>query len=62
MGLRRQSIFGCFPEIVFQFSVVHVLVGLRKQIINNFDFTPCACASGFDNNNNNNNNMRQCCR
>ena len=27
MGLRDQSIVGCFPELVFQFSVAQVLVG-----------------------------------
>ena len=31
MGLREQSIVGCFPEFFFQFSVVQELVGLRKQ-------------------------------
>ena len=38
MGLWKQSIVGCFPEFVFLFSVVHVLVGLCKQFINNFVF------------------------
>ena len=52
MGLREQSIVGCFPEFVFQFSVVQLLVGLRKQFINNFDFPTSACATGFNNNNN----------
>ena len=33
MGLREQSIVGCFPEFVFQLSVAHVLVGLRKQFM-----------------------------
>ena len=37
-GLREQSILGCFPEFVFQFSVVKVLVGLRKQFRNIFVF------------------------
>ena len=55
MGLRGQSIVGCFPEFVFQFSVAQVLVGLRKQLINNFVFPTWACAAGFNNNNNNNN-------
>ena len=55
MGLREQSIVACFPECVFQFSVVQVLVGL-KQFINNFVFHTSACASGFNNNNNNNDN------
>ena len=51
MGLREQSIVGCFPEFVFLFSVVQVLVGLRKQFINNFVFPTRACAAGFNNNN-----------
>ena len=34
MGLREQSIVGCFPEFVFLFSLVQVLVGLRKQFMN----------------------------
>ena len=38
MGLREQSIVGCLSVFVFQFSVVQVLVGLRKQFINNFVF------------------------
>ena len=50
MGLREQSIVGCFPEFVFQFSVVQVLVRLRKQFINNFVFPTWACAAGFNNN------------
>ena len=37
------------------FSVVHVLVGLRKQFMNNFVFPTWACTAGFNNNNNNNN-------
>ena len=41
---------GCFPEFVFQFSVVQVFVGLRKQFINNFVFPTWACAAGFNNN------------
>ena len=41
---------------VFQFSLAQVLVGLRKQFINNFVFPTSACAAGFNNNNNNNNN------
>ena len=37
MGQRVQSTVGYFPELCFlQFSVEHVLVGLRKQFINNF--------------------------
>ena len=38
MGLREQSIVGCFPEFVFQFAEEQVFVGLRKQLINNFVF------------------------
>ena len=56
MGLREQSIVGCFPELAFQFSVAQVLVWLRKQFIKNFVFAPWACAAGFKNNNNKNNN------
>ena len=52
-GLREQSIVGCFPEFVFMFSVVQVLLGLLKQFINNFVFRTWACAAGFNNNNNN---------
>ena len=47
MRLRVQSIVGCFPEFVLQFSAVQVLVGLRKQFVNNFVFTTWACAAGF---------------
>ena len=36
MDLREQSIVDCIPVFVFQFSVVQVLMGLRKQFINNF--------------------------
>ena len=53
MGLREQPILGCFPEFVFQFAVVQVLVGLRKQFINTFVFPTLDCAAGFNNNNNN---------
>ena len=57
MGLRVQSTVGCFPELCFlQFSVAHVLVGLRKQFINNFLFPTWTCAVGFNNNNKKNNN------
>ena len=38
IGLREQSIVGCFLQFVFQFSVAQVLVGLRKQFTNNFVF------------------------
>ena len=55
MGSRVQSIVGCFPELYFlQFSVVQVLVGLRKKFIINFTFSTSACAASFNNNNNNN--------
>ena len=40
------------PCVYFQFSVAQVLVGLRKQFINNFVFPTWACATGFNNNNN----------
>ena len=40
---------------VYHFSMAQVLVGLRKQFINNFVFSTWACAAGFNNNNNNNN-------
>ena len=62
MGSRVQSPFGSFPELCFQFSVAQVLVGLRKQFINDFVFLTWACAAGFNNNNinNNNNNNRHC--
>ena len=57
MGSRVQSTVGCFYELCFlQFSLAQVLVGLRKQLINNFVFSTWACAAGFNNNNNNNNN------
>ena len=55
MGLREQSIVGCFREFVFVFSVVHIVVGLRKQIIKKMFFPTWACDAGFNNNNNNNN-------
>ena len=38
MCLMERSIVGCFPEFIFQFSVVQVLVGLPKQFIKNFVF------------------------
>ena len=39
MGSRVQSTVGCFPQLCFvQFSVAEVLVGLRKQFMNNFVF------------------------
>ena len=33
------------PGVVFSFSVAQVLVGLRKQFINNFGFPTCSCAA-----------------
>ena len=33
MGLKEQSIGGCFPEFIFQFFVTQVPVELRKQFI-----------------------------
>ena len=56
IGLREQLIVGCFPELVFQFSMVQVLVGLCEQFVNNFVFISWACSAGFNNNNNNINN------
>ena len=52
MGSRVQSTAGCFPELCFiQFSLTHLLVGLRKQLINNFCFPTWVYAAGFNNNN-----------
>ena len=53
MGFK--DICQSFPEFVFQFSVEQVLLGLRKQLMNNFVFPTRACAVGFNKNNNNNN-------
>ena len=51
MGWRVQSTVGCFPELCcLQFFVAQVLVGLRKQLLNNFIFPTWACAAGFNNN------------
>ena len=53
MDSRVQSTVGCFPELCFlQFSKAQVLVGLQKQLINNFVFFIWAFAAGFNNNNN----------
>ena len=39
MGSRVQSTVSCFPQLCFlEFSVAQVLMGLRKQFINNFVF------------------------
>ena len=52
MGLREQSTVSYFPEFCFlQFSMAQVLVGFRRQFINNFVFHTWACAAGFNNNN-----------
>ena len=40
-----------FPWVFFQFFIVQVHVGLRKQFINNFVFPTWACADGFNNSN-----------
>ena len=51
MGWRVQSTGGCFPELCcLQFFVAQVLVGLRKQLLNNFVFPTWACAADFNNN------------
>ena len=48
MVSRVQSTVGCFPELYFlQLSVAQVLVGLRKQFIDNFVFPTWACAADF---------------
>ena len=53
MGSRVQLTVGCFPELCFlQFFVAQVLMGLRKQFLNNFVFPTWAYAAGFNNNNN----------
>ena len=52
MGSTVQSTVGCFSELRFlKFSVAQLLVGLRKQFINNFVFPTWALAAGFNNNN-----------
>ena len=51
-GLRAQSAVGCFPVLWFlQFSVAQVLVGLRKEFIDNLVFPTWAYAVGFNNKN-----------
>ena len=51
MGSRVQSTIRCFPELCFiQFSLEQVLVGLRKQCINNFVFPTWARVAGLNNN------------
>ena len=52
MGSRVPATVCCFPELCFlQFSDEQVLVGLRKQFINNFVFPSWACAAPLFNNN-----------
>ena len=59
MDSRVQSTVGCFPELCFlHFPVALVLVGLRKQFINNFVYPTRACAAVFNNNNNSNSNNK----
>ena len=41
-------------SLFLSFSAAQVLVGLRKQFMNNFVFPTLACAAGFNNNDNNN--------
>ena len=53
MRSREQPIVCCLPEFVFLFSVVQMLVGLRKQFIKSFVFPTLACAASFNNKNNN---------
>ena len=54
MGSRVQSSVGCFLELCFlQYFVAYVLVGLRKQFMNNFVLPTWACTAGFNNNTNN---------
>ena len=53
MGLEVQSTVRWFDELLFQFFVAQVLVGLRKQLFtNSFVFHNWACAAAFNNNNN----------
>ena len=48
MGLRGQSIVGCFPEFVFQLvSPAAGAYGVAKAIMNNFVFSTWACAAGL---------------
>ena len=52
MGSGVQLPAGCLPDLCFpQFSVAQVLVGLRKQLTNNFVFLTYACAVSFNDNN-----------
>ena len=56
IGSMMRTTVDCLRELCFlQFSVVHVLVGLRKLFINNLVFFTFAYAAGFNNNNNYNN-------
>ena len=54
MGLREQSIVGCFPELCFSVFRGAGACGVAKVIINSFIFSTWACAAGFNNDNNNN--------
>ena len=51
MGLREQSIVGCFPKFFFSVFPCAGACGVGPQFISNF-FPPRACAAGFNNNNN----------
>ena len=42
---------GASLSCVFQFFVAQVLMGLRKQFINNSVFPTWTCVAGFNNNN-----------
>ena len=46
----EQSTVGCSPELCFQFSVAQVLVGLRKQFVNNLVSPTFAYAANNNNN------------
>ena len=43
-------------SLIFRLSVSQVIVGFRKEFINNLFFSTWACAAGFFNNNNSNQN------
>ena len=55
MGLRVQSIVGCFPEFVFPVFRSSGACGAAKAIYKQFFFATWSYAAGFNNNNNNNN-------
>ena len=53
MGLYVQSTVGCFSDLYFFLVFVsQVLVGLRKQFMNNFVFTTWPCGAVFNNDDN----------